>query len=50
MMRGQWIVCLVDLPSGQTEYIGPFHSEERADEVARRLRLNINTIGATEVV
>lgn len=49
-MRGQWIVCVRDILSGNDDYLGPYHSEDKADEVAKRLNLNIAAVGASEVL
>lgn len=44
--RGQWIVCLRDIPSGEDEYLGPYHSDEKAQAVADRLNRDIAARGA----
>lgn len=43
--RGQWIVWLRDVPGGEDQFLGPFHSEERAHAVAERLRRDIAAVG-----
>lgn len=48
--RGQWVVVVRDIPSNSDSYIGPFHSEERADEHAQRLRRDIEALGAGHVL
>ena len=48
--RGQWIVCVRDIPANDDSYVGPFHSEEKADEIATRLRKDIEAVGADHIL
>lgn len=48
--RGQWVVCIRDLPSNTDEFLGPFHSEEKAEAVAERLRRDIAALSASHIV
>jgi hypothetical protein len=47
---GSWVVCIRDLPSNTDEYLGYFRSEDRAEAVARRLRGDVEAVGASHVI
>ena len=49
MTRGQWIVAVRDIPSNTDEFLGPYHSEDKAEDVAHRLRRDIAAVGAGHV-
>ena len=49
-LRGQWVVALRDIPGNDEELVGPFHSEDKAEAVARRLRGDIEARGAAHVM
>ena len=46
MNRDQWIIEVRELLSNEAEFIGPFRSQDRADAVVRRLRGDLDAVGA----
>lgn len=46
--RGHWIVCVRDIPGGEDSYLGVFTSEDRAEQLASRLRRDIAARGAQD--
>lgn len=47
--QGQWIVAVRDIPSNTDEFLGPYHSEDKADTVARRFNRDIDAVGASNI-
>lgn len=47
--RGQWVVAVRDIPSNADEFVGPYHSEDKAEAVAHRLRRDIAAVGAEHI-
>ena len=50
LTRGQWVVAVRDIPSNTDELVGPYHSEDKADGIARRLRRDIAAVGAEHIM
>lgn len=48
--RGSWIVCVRDIPAGEDTYLGFFIVEQRARDLAERLRRDIAARGAEGVM
>lgn len=48
--RGQWVVVVRDIIANDDSYVGPFHSDDRAEEIATRLRRDIEAVGAEHVL
>jgi len=49
-VRGQWIVCVRDIAANENSYVGPFHSEDKADSTAARLQRDIEAVGASHLL
>lgn len=49
-VRGQWIVCVRDIAANDNSYVGPYHSEDKADAIASRLRRDIEAVGADHLL
>lgn len=47
---GQWVVAVRDIPSNTDEFVGPYHSEDKAEEIAQRLRRDIAAVGAEHLM
>ena len=48
--QGQWIVCVRDILSGNDDYLGPYRSEDKAEDVARRLNRDLVAVGASHIL
>jgi hypothetical protein len=48
--RGQWIVCVRDVPAGEDRYLGPFASEEKAQGIAHSLRRDFAAVAANDTI
>ena len=39
-----------DIPSNTDEFVGPYHSEDKAEAIAQRLRRDIAAVGAEHIM
>lgn len=48
--RGQWIVCVREIAGNDNSFVGPYHSEDKAEAVADRLRRDITAVQADHII